>query len=505
MKKAFKSLVFVVIMLSVAIGSFNIAHASSSKNSVYSYLTGELGFNKAAACGIMANMEKESNFDPTQVARDSNGLLSGGLCMWNGSRFTSLKKYCNSRGLNYLSVSGQLSYLNHELKQNYYKHIYDYLKKVPNTASGAYNAAYYWCYYFEIPANRARHAVTRGNLAQNTYWKQFSSSNAVSVSTKPVAVTIKKNSTANTLDVSKDLTLSWNSTGQNTKGYTVYLQKDGKVKKYNLASSKLSLVLDLNKLGQGDYKAYVVAHCKSKDVKSNVISFSVKCLNPVFKTENTVKATATKDGLRVYTCKNCGEKISQKITHKANSVKPEIKTYGAVKISKSAVTFKVTIPKGASGFEVYMFDGKDWKIKNRLPAGVTEFTVSGLSSGKVYSFKFRAFSDSEGKTTYSEFKKLNVPTACEKVALTSIGRPKKGTVSLGFKKEAGADGYEVFVATSLNGNYKRIKTLNGTKTSCTVSGLKSGTKYYFKVRAINKSDILTAYSSFSNVKFAVAK
>ena len=42
-----------------------------------------------------------------------------------------------------------------------------------NTADGAYDAGWYWCYNFEVPANRETVSVTRGNLAKNTYWEQY--------------------------------------------------------------------------------------------------------------------------------------------------------------------------------------------------------------------------------------------------------------------------------------------------------------------------------------------
>ena len=100
MKKASKAFFSVVIMLTLAVFSATAANAASNKDRVFEYLTEKIGFNSAAACGIMANIEHESNFDPTEVIIDSNGLLSGGLCQWNGSRFSNLKNFCR----NYLTL-----------------------------------------------------------------------------------------------------------------------------------------------------------------------------------------------------------------------------------------------------------------------------------------------------------------------------------------------------------------------------------------------------------------
>ncbi len=48
-----------------------------------------------------------------------------------------------------------------------------YLKGVDNSADGAYDAGYYFCYHFEAPANRGSVAVKRGNTARDTYWKKY--------------------------------------------------------------------------------------------------------------------------------------------------------------------------------------------------------------------------------------------------------------------------------------------------------------------------------------------
>ena len=107
MKRTLRWFFSVVIMLAVAIPAFS-AHGVSSQNNkskIFSYLTVEIGFNTAAACGIMANMEHECGFNPSRVMYDSNGLLSGGLCMWNGSRFYSLQRFCNNKGYNYVLAS----------------------------------------------------------------------------------------------------------------------------------------------------------------------------------------------------------------------------------------------------------------------------------------------------------------------------------------------------------------------------------------------------------------
>ena len=51
--------------------------------------------------------------------------------------------------------------------------MWKYISAVDNTADGAYDAGYYFCYHFEVPANRASRSVTRGNSARDTYWPKY--------------------------------------------------------------------------------------------------------------------------------------------------------------------------------------------------------------------------------------------------------------------------------------------------------------------------------------------
>ena len=313
MKRTLRWFFSVVIMLAVAVPAFSAQGVSSqsNKSKVFSYLTEEIGFNTAAACGIMANIEHESGFDSSKVLYDSNGLLSGGLCMWNGSRFSNLQRYCNRNGYNYLGIPGQLSYLEHELDSDYYGHIYDYLKNVPNTSSGAYDAAYYWCYYFEVPANRSYHANRRGNAAATSYWNEYSPANAA-----PKTPTLKSSSNGKTLDSSSSVKLSWTSGGEGATKYIVSVAKY-KNGKYDFSSAKTystkdrKLTLKLSKLSLGKYAVKVQSvngNTGEKSSKSNTIKFKSSCLKHNYVLTSSKEPTFKKAGKYVYKCTKCQER-----------------------------------------------------------------------------------------------------------------------------------------------------------------------------------------------------
>ena len=147
-------------------GSYPVVDITENTNEIYDYLRNVLGLNHAAACGVLANIQCESNFSSSAVG---DGGTSYGLCQWHLGRFSALINWCNANGYEYHSIQGQLSYLTTEL-QGGYASVYQYLLNVPDTAQGAYDAAYYWCKYFEIPANLEYNSQMRADLAMNLYY-----------------------------------------------------------------------------------------------------------------------------------------------------------------------------------------------------------------------------------------------------------------------------------------------------------------------------------------------
>lgn len=161
------SLVLAIVPLSVIGSAANIVTCDNAKI-IFDFLVDEIGLNSAAASGVLANIEAESNFNPN-LTGDSG--TSYGICQWHAGRFDSLKSYCAKNGYNYKTLEGQLNYLKYEITTNKSNtgYIIDKLN-VENTANGAYTAGYNWCYYFERPANKADKSVARGNNAKNNYW-----------------------------------------------------------------------------------------------------------------------------------------------------------------------------------------------------------------------------------------------------------------------------------------------------------------------------------------------
>ncbi len=150
--------------------------ANANAYTIFDFLVEDIGYNAAAACGVLANIAAESNFNPNATG-DSGS--SYGICQWHNTRWTAMKTWCNENGYDWTTLTGQLNYLKKELSANNSDYLYNgktidtKMKSFDNTASGAYDAGYYWCCYYEVPANKESVGATRGNAAQNTYWPEF--------------------------------------------------------------------------------------------------------------------------------------------------------------------------------------------------------------------------------------------------------------------------------------------------------------------------------------------
>ncbi|MCR4656666.1 MAG: hypothetical protein K5770_10615 [Lachnospiraceae bacterium] len=142
---------------------------TANKRKIYDYLTGTMGLNTAAACGVLANIYCESGFNPNALG---DGGTSYGICQWHNGRYTNLRNYCDDNGYDYRSLIGQLHFLEYELNHSYGS-ILRLLESVFNDAEGAYYAGYSWCYNYERPRNYPSVSVTRGNLARDKYWASY--------------------------------------------------------------------------------------------------------------------------------------------------------------------------------------------------------------------------------------------------------------------------------------------------------------------------------------------
>lgn len=139
------------------------------EQTVYFFCVNELGYSPAAACGVMANIYKESSF---RSYIESSG--SYGLCQWLGERKQELISWCRSNSLDYTTVEAQLKYLKHELTLEKYYGLDALMRTYGSSAQDAYDAAREWCYKYESPANAGVIGRDRGLIARDEFFPIYS-------------------------------------------------------------------------------------------------------------------------------------------------------------------------------------------------------------------------------------------------------------------------------------------------------------------------------------------
>lgn len=157
----------------------------TNEQKVYKFLKENMRLNTAAAVGIITNIYYESGFRTTVYGDEGT---SYGLCQWHAGRFDNLKRWCKDNGYNYTTVEGQMNFLKHELETDY-DYVLNKVANVEDTADGAYNAAYYWCKYFEVPADTEATAKRRGSYAENDFWPKYAGDAEDDDSDQPVKPT----------------------------------------------------------------------------------------------------------------------------------------------------------------------------------------------------------------------------------------------------------------------------------------------------------------------------
>ena len=172
--------IFAALLLAVPV-SASAGERLAVEREVFDYLTGELNLSDAAACGVLANIEHESAFQPT-VFGDKG--TSYGLCQWHNERFSALRGYCSALGLDYRTVQGQMAYLKYELGSKYTSLLLS-LQAIDDTPEGAYKAAWLWCIQFERPSNMQAKAVQRGELARGKYWPRYNNYQPIIILPEP--------------------------------------------------------------------------------------------------------------------------------------------------------------------------------------------------------------------------------------------------------------------------------------------------------------------------------
>ena len=485
---------------------------SSNTTIVFNYLVDELKMNSAAACGVLANIYYESGFDP-HMEGDNN--TSYGICQWHADRKTNLINYCKSNNLDYTTLEGQLAFLKYELVNSYSK-IYNYMLDEKNTADGAYDAGWYWCYNFEVPANRETVSVTRGNLAKNTYWEQYGKDEIA-----PPAI-------SNLQNLENGILLQWKVTA-GVSGYNIYRKtslsdawtqidsvSDGDINRYtdkNVSCGTNYYYAVTSYVGDNAYDTYVTTESVNYRTGPGTSCAKAGTLESDVQVKVDPSYKKTADGYTWYKIHYSGSDyyVASQYLKKQSSASGSTTLQESEKSSYKSIMYltQVTLTKsentadgvkiswnkvkGASEYYVYRKggDGKYTRL-GKSSGNTLNYTDKTAESGSTYTYTVRAVSGNSIGT----YKSTSTIYCLAYPVISSVSNVQNG-IHISWNKVKGASEYYLYRKGS-DGVYSRLASVSESTLSYTDKKAVNGEKYVYTLRAVNKNTI-SAYHSLKGI------
>ena len=160
-----------------------------------------------------------------------------------------------------------------------------------------------------------------------------------------------------------------------------------------------------------------------------------------------------------------------------------------------------TAVDGAKQYEVYRAGTRNGSYKLLGTTDKLSYTDNTASTGYTYFYKVVAVSKVRAAANSEASAVISAVSHCAKPAVTASFN-SKGQPRLQWTAVPGAARYEIYRATSKDGEYKLMYSVKGTSYSNTSA--KSGKTYYYKVKAVSKVRS-NADSAFSAVMRVTAK
>ena len=166
---------------------------------------------------------------------------------------------------------------------------------------------------------------------------------------------------------------------------------------------------------------------------------------------------------------------------------------------------KVTWKKvsGVSGYRVFYTPTNGTQRQVNVSGSKKSTYLTGLTRGVVYTVGVQSYITANGVNGYSSASVQQIATSTSKPTITSAKSTGKGRIKITWKKVSNATAYMVYRKTSGSSKWTRVKTTKST--SFTNTGLKSGTRYTYKVISYKQSGVKRSFSKYSNGRTVRAK
>ena len=174
-------------------------------------------------------------------------------------------------------------------------------------------------------------------------------------------------------------------------------------------------------------------------------------------------------------------------------------TFKGSTVSGSAIKLDWSKNDKATGYVIEQYKGGKWTALATTKNNTTlSFTVKGLASATVYSFRIKSFRKAGGKIEYSEYTSLKAATLLDGVSDFKVTSVTGSWITLEWAKNDKATGYSI--EQYKGGKWTVIATTkNNTTLKFTIKGLKNDTTYSFRIRAYKTASASNVYSDYVRI------
>ena len=199
----------------------------------------------------------------------------------------------------------------------------------------------------------------------------------------------------------------------------------------------------------------------------------------------------------------CGNFKTQPTTIKVELDKalPSVPTLTAAQVGLGKVELSWDKIEGATKIKFSRWsEDPAWRFETTLDASVTKIKEVGITQGK-YIYTITAYGDKDYEVATSNEVEIVVKGKLSTPKISSAKYVKKNQIRVTYGKVLGADSYELYRKIG-SGKYVKIKTVSAKYSYITDTSAKKAGTYYYKVKAISKTQpyLSSSYSSAKSVK-----
>lgn len=292
--------------------------------------------------------------------------------------------------------------------------------------------------------------------------------------------------------------------GYNVDDYMYYLVNNGyaevhdiKTEKQEWSNPQWYVRAESNKdvLSVGDGVIYYCTNCNMYYHMSIVTGIDEKG----FALYHAQNSSVGGEPLCLIGCSQCGaskEKVqlsSIHITSIKNNYATDFnnKTVSGLKANRvgdNKISISWDKVEGAAGYKLFVKAGKNQAFALVTDTKETSYIHTEKNAGANYYFAVRPYFEKDGKTYVGKLSQdaHNNEYLLPPAGVSATLDAATGKVNVKWQSVPGAHSYEVYMATSENGTYSKVFSLEGT--SYRSEMLYPDSSYYYKVKAINKNN-----------------